>query len=338
MKIPTSLNDGGTIGVVAPSFGATIEPYKSAFENAKKTFEKKGYSLDISTSCYKDDGIGISSTPSFCASELVNMYESKNNDILISCGGGELMCEILPYIDFKRLENAAPKWFVGYSDNTNFTFLLATILDTASIYGSCAPTYGMKKWHKVLDDTFLLLRGETSSIKGYEKWEISSKKDKDNPLSPYNLTEDKVLKTVSYKEPFKGRLLGGCLDTLLTLCGTKFDKVSNFIKKYEEDGVIWFLESCDLSVLQIKRGLWQLKMAGWFENAKGFIIGRPYNFYDEAVGLDRHLAVTTVLEELNLPIILDADLGHLPPSLPIITGAYANVSILDENIVIDYKI
>lgn len=50
------------------------------------------------------------------------MYESNVNDVLISCGGGELMCEILPYVDFDRIKAAKPKWYLGYSDNTNFTF------------------------------------------------------------------------------------------------------------------------------------------------------------------------------------------------------------------------
>ena len=47
-------------------------------------------------------------------------------DAIISCGGGELMCEILRYVDFERIAQAKPKWFMGYSDNTNLTFLLTT--------------------------------------------------------------------------------------------------------------------------------------------------------------------------------------------------------------------
>ena len=40
------------------------------------------------------------------------------------------MCEILPYIDFEKIRNSEPKWFFGYSDNTNLIFLLATLCDT----------------------------------------------------------------------------------------------------------------------------------------------------------------------------------------------------------------
>ena len=51
-------------------------------------------------------------------------------------------------------------------------------------------------------------------------------------------------------------------DCLVTLCGTRFDKVDAFNEKYREDGVIWFIESCDLNVMSICRALWQLEHAG----------------------------------------------------------------------------
>ena len=75
------------------------------------------------------------------------MYTSDKSDALISCGGGELMCEILGYVDWDKIVKAEPKWFMGYSDNTNFTFLLNTIADTASVYGPCAAAFGADKLH-----------------------------------------------------------------------------------------------------------------------------------------------------------------------------------------------
>ena len=48
------------------------------------------------------------------------------------------MCETMSHVDFERLKAAEPKWYLGYSDNTKMTYLLATICDTASVYGPCA--------------------------------------------------------------------------------------------------------------------------------------------------------------------------------------------------------
>ena len=135
-----------------------------------------------------------------------------------------------------------------------------------------------------------------------------------------------------------GRLLGGCLDILILLCGTKYDKVKEFNEKYKNDGVIWFLEACDLTSLAYRRAIFQLREASWFENAKGFIIGRPARaFRDEAFGIDHYNALD-ILKDLNVPILMDCDLGHLPPSMPFICGAYAHVTYIDNNISIDYEL
>ena len=135
MRYPEFLKDRGTIGFVAPSMGCTTEPYRSAFDNAIKRFHSMGYKTIEGPNCRCDSGIGISNTPKKCAEELNESYASVDSDVLISCGGGELMCEVVPYIDFERVKQSKPKWYMGYSDNTNFTFLEATIADTAGITG-----------------------------------------------------------------------------------------------------------------------------------------------------------------------------------------------------------
>lgn len=57
-----------------------------------------------------------------------------------------------------------------------------------------------------------------------------------------------------------------------------FDKTKDFIERYKEDGIIWFLEACDLNVFSIRRAMWQMEQAGWFEHVKAFLIGRPLCF------------------------------------------------------------
>ena len=142
MKYPRSLQKGASIGFPAPSFGCSIEPYYSGFQNGLKKWQELGYKTNPGSNAYADLGIGISNTPAKCGAEFTDMYLDKENDVLIACGGGELMCEILDYVDFEAIKNAEPKWFMGYSDNTNLTYLLATICDTASIYGPCADSFG----------------------------------------------------------------------------------------------------------------------------------------------------------------------------------------------------
>ncbi len=361
MRYPKFLKENGTIGFAAPSFGCNMEPYRSAFDNAQKKFERMGYKMDLGPNCYEGCGIGISNTPEKCGHELTEHYCSEHNDVLISCGGGELMCEDLDYVDFEKIRQADPKWYMGYSDNTNFTFLLTTLCDTASIYGPCAAAFGMEPWHPAIEDAFSVLTGKKLTQSGYEQWEKESLKDEEHPLEPYNVTEPRILKCYAPKEnkyitedetsgytadktnsyslaetnekiAMEGRLIGGCLDILTNLVGTKYDNVANFVDNYKEDGIVWFIESCDLNVMSIRRALWQLEHAGWFQYAKGFLIGRPLCHGENLMGLDQYEAVIGILGKYGVPIIMDADIGHIAPMMPLVCGSYAKIEADEKNI------
>ena len=154
MRYPEFLKKNGCIGFVAPSFGCNIEPYKTAFGHALDKFEKMGYRTELGPNCYEGCGIGISNTPEKCGQELMEYYCNDTSDVLISCGGGELMCEDLPYVDFEKIREAEPKWYLGYSDNTNMTFLLTTLCDVASVYGPCAAALGMEPRKQAIKDAF----------------------------------------------------------------------------------------------------------------------------------------------------------------------------------------
>lgn len=326
MRYPDFLAPNGIIGFVAPSFGCAIEPYKSAFDNAQRKWKETGYRLHLGPNCYAQEGIGISNTPEKCGVELTEYYCSPQNDVLVSCGGGELMCEILDYVDFDKIGQADPKWYMGYSDNTNMTFLLTTLCDTAAIYGPCAAAFGMEPWHKSIQDAMDLLTGRSLRFEGYDMWEKESLKDEENPLMPYNVTEPSVIHNIPNKPlTLSGRLLGGCMDCLVNLLGTKYDKVCDFTECYKDDGILWFLESCDLNVMSIRRAMWQMEHAGWFEHCSGFVIGRPLCHGQEMMGLNQYQAVYEVIKKYNVPVIMDVDIGHLSPMVPIVCGSMARI-------------
>lgn len=339
MRYPEFLQEKGTIGFVAPSFGCATEPYKTAFVNAQSKLMGEGYKLLLGPNCYEDSGIGISNDPYECGLELNDFYCGDDADVLISCGGGELMNETIDYVDFAAIAKARPKWFMGYSDNAHFTFLLTTLCDTAAIYGPNASSFGMEPWHDAIQDAFDLLRGRKLKFSGYDLWELESKKDAEHPLEPYNAAVKSTLHTFAMKNgAMHGRLLGGCMDILNNLVGTKYDKVAEFTDRYKNDGILWFMESCEMNVLDIRRCLWHMDSAGWFRNATGFIIGRPMRFGQPMMGLDQYEAVIGVLGKYGVPILMDADIGHLPPSIPIISGAVADVLVRDNSYTIEYKL
>ena len=373
MRYPEFLKKNGRIGFIAPSFGCATEPYKTRFLKSLEAFRAAGYETVLGPNAFACEGIGISNTPEKCAGEANDFFLNDRSDVIISCGGGELMCETLNYMNFDKIAQAAPKWFMGYSDNTNFTFLLNTLCDTAAIYGPCAGAFMSREdmlagytsavcgggtlqnlctkkpeeIKEIADTMFLmgrnalrLISGEELSVKNYDKWfeehtvheEVERIDFTAHEYKQYLYHGDKAVKSLD----FSGRLLGGCLDCLANIVGTKFDKVREFTEKYKNDGIIWFLESCELNVMSQARAYWNLANAGWFENVKAFIIGRPLMFDDTFDAFDHYKAALHMLSKYNVPIIMDADIGHLDPAMPLISGAYAQVKAEDNSLSITH--
>ncbi len=333
MRYPKFLKKNGVIGLCAPSFGLSSEPYLTRAKTAISIFNDLGYKVIAGCNAYKEDEIGASSSALNRAKELMEMYSDSSIDVLVSCGGGERMIEILSYLDFDLLAKKEPKWFMGFSDNTNFTFYLTTLADVASIYGQCFPSFGRIPWHESCNDAIEVIKGKCD-IHSYKMYEPFDTKE-DSPTSPYKCSKKVCIEHLTKQEEINvsGRLIGGCLDVLVNGVGTKFDKVKEFSEKYRKDGIIFYLEACELNSFAILRSLWQLKNAGWFNNTKAFIFGRSM-LENEYMGLTPQKAIMDVLSDLNVPIIYGADIGHLPPTMAIINGCYATIRSKDNYLTI----
>ena len=79
-----------------------------------------------------------------------------------------------------------------------------------------------------------------------------------------------------------------------------------------------------MSAADIYRTLWQMRECGWLQNCSGFLYGRAAGYSDT-----RDFALTDALMSglgnLDVPVIYDADIGHVPPQMQIINGAYGRV-------------
>lgn len=337
MKKINYLQKGDKISLIAPSFGCVTEPYKTRLEVAINNLKEDGFIIDEGENIFLAKHKVRSNTAKKCAKEFMRAYESDSSAI-ISVGGGEIMCEILPFVDFKKISKLPHKFFMGFSDNTNLTYTLATISEVPTIYGVNAAAFAFKPYEYDVKDSLDLLLDKTNFTYGYPFWERYKTKNENNPLLKANYSEEKVIKVYPKQNELKikGRLLGGCLDCLVNLCGTKYDHTKEYIEKYKDDGIIWFLEACDLNPIAIQRALFQLKEAGWFKYVKGFILGRPLCYKEKMFGVNHYQAFKEILSSLKVPLIMDADLGHYAPSMPIITGVVGEVEVKNNNILIKY--
>ena len=329
---PKFIDKNSKFALVAPSFGCTTSPYEERLNKAINTFKELNIQLMLGNNIFKNEGKAASNTPILRGKEFMDAWNS-DADAIISVGGGETMIEILEHIDFDEIKSN-PKWFVGFSDNTNLTYTITTICDIETIYGVNFPNFHTHPFTYDTLDTWNMLNG-TLSFKGYKKWQLVD--DKSHLFNGYNFDQKTNIIAQNYEKPIKGRLIGGCLDCLQTLCGTKFDKTKEYCNNHNDEGIIFYLESCDFNSIALRRALTQLKYAGWFENVKMFIIGRSYSYYDETFGISMVDSYIDILGELNVPMLINVDLGHLGPSMPIRNGGLALIEYKNNNIYITYK-
>lgn len=336
MLYSTNIKKGDTIGVTATSDGNIDKIKIKRLDNAIKNFEERGYTIKETPnvrSSYK----GRSSSKEQRAKEFMKLVEDKNIAAIITARGGDFLLEILPYIDFEKIRKN-PKWIQGFSDTTGLGFCVTTICDIATIYAENFGDFGMENWHTCLENNLKILEGKEIIQESFKEYQ-SMFQDYKIGLETYKLDKKVEWKNAQNeaKIELNGRILGGCIDILVSLVGTKFDKVKEFIEKYKNDKIVWFFDNCELTSEGILRGLWQLKEAGWFSNTSGFIFGRTMT-RSSCYGISFEEAVEEVLQELNVPIILEADIGHLPPQFTIINGAIVHIVSKDGKGKIDFTL
>lgn len=324
------------IAVTAPSDGNSKEFDYRRLDFAKANLNKKGVEV-IETANVRTSNKGRSSDALERARQFMQVWDAPDVAAVISAKGGDFLMEMLPCIDFDKIKSN-PKWFQGYSDNTGLAFTITTLCDIASVYCNNFNDFAMKNWHQSLANNWDILCGRNVIQTSYEKYQDGFF-DGDNGDEGYylnHLTEWKAACGCDSSVKMSGRLIGGCLDVLLNLVGTGYDKVKEFVSKYRADGILWYMESFSLSSEALERGLWQLGQAGWFDNVTGFIFGRPAFFTSDS-DTSYEEAVMNVLAKYNVSVILDADIGHKPPQFTMINGAVCTIEFDGTNGVLSYK-
>ncbi|WP_154973949.1 S66 family peptidase [Priestia megaterium] len=329
------LTSNPTIGVTAPSSGVP-KPLHSMFSLSCERMEEKGFSVIPGETVWTQHK-AKSASPKNRANELQGMIADENVDIIIPPWGGELLIEILEHLDFTKWKT---KWVLGYSDTS--VLLLAITLNTgiATAHGTnfvdlrgeyWDPTTAM--WQQVLTTK----EGESVAQVSSDSYQTEWQHDNPSPCV-FHLTEQTAWKhTESSDVHIEGRLLGGCIDVIRHLAGTSFGDVKAFREKHiPSEPVIWYFDNCELTTVDLRRSLLQLKLAGWFDNCSGILFGRssanePVDFYT-AEDVYHDLA-----SDLDIPVVYDIDCGHLPPQLTLINGAYASVNVeRDKGTVVQY--
>ncbi len=336
MLYPKFISKNSCIGIPTPSDGAYDELKKAKYKNAIKNYEKLGYKLLLSENLFNSYR-GRSASFKERAKEFNEMLKSKEVDMIICAAGGEFLVEMLSYVDFELIK-VNPKFVVGFSDPTGLLYSITTKYDIATIYGHNFSSIGVESLGQSERDFLEIIKGNLIVEHSYPFYE-NERIEKVTGLEPDNLTEKVYWKTLDNKEVnVTGRIIGGCFDLISELSGTKYDGIDEFNKKYKEDGIIWYFDNCEITMEETIRTLWKMNELNYFKYAKAIIFGRfgvesTYFDYDTKSCLE-----DSVINELGIPIIYDADISHKAPSLTIINGSIATVEVNDGKGKIEFEL
>jgi muramoyltetrapeptide carboxypeptidase LdcA involved in peptidoglycan recycling len=273
------------------------------------------------------------------AEEFMELYLNESVKAIIPPWGGELLIDMLPYLDYEAISKSGPKWVMGFSDMSVLLLNFLTCLDFATAHGPNLLDFGADPIDETVVESLRFMCNEadfkqvsTALYQGV--WSDIEK----NSKMPYNLTEKTEVKALHNEREIQmeGRLIGGCLDAICKLIGTPYAPIEAFRNRQAPSGYIWYLESCEMNAADISRTLIQMKLSGWFDGASGLMYGR-LDGYSDVQDYTFEDALEKLASELNIPVIYDVDIGHLPPQWTLINGASAKIHYKDGKVSIVQK-
>ena len=322
--VPPPLEENDIIGFVSPSAGlAGIFKYR--VKRAINWFKEQGFKVKLGKNFWKTGY--IAGEPEERISDLNEMIHDNSIKAIICAIGGEHSIQLLKYVDFKAFRKT-PKIFVGFSDITVLHLAFYKVLKAQTFYGPMVLTQ-FGEYPKPFDYT----------VEHFFK--VVMRKEKVIEIKPTSYT-DQFLDWFKYKtvarSKFKknkflwlregiarGRLVGGCLPSILRVAGTKYlPSFKNSIvfletPEGEKPGKPYPIEKVDAD-------LSQLIEIGIFDKAKGLILGIPYR-YTEKMKKKFYQLILKRLKDFDFPILANINFGHTDP---IITIPYGSIGILNS--------
>jgi muramoyltetrapeptide carboxypeptidase LdcA involved in peptidoglycan recycling len=327
LRFPRPLRPGDRIGVTAPSAGVE-GPSVARIDFCVDWLRGRGYDVVLGE-CLK--GPGLTSAPAEQrAAELTRMLADPEIACVVPPWGGETAIDLVDLLDWDVLADAEPTWLVGYSDMSTVLLPITTRLGWATLHGDnladtpYAVPDGLLHWLDLAGGEGPFVQRDSGLVADWVRFEQDPE-----------ATQWKHVREGSWEVlgggslDVSGRLVGGCIETVANLAGTPYGDVRTWAETLDEPrgvgSTIVYLEACEEHAVSICRYLHALRLAGWFDRAAAVLVGRT-NAPDHP-DLTQREAVVDALGRLDLPVVLDLEIGHVPPHLPLVNGALARVVV-----------
>jgi muramoyltetrapeptide carboxypeptidase len=322
---PTPLQKGARIEVPAPSMGVPADLH-DRLRASQASLTGRGF--DVRVREHATRGGLVPADAAERARDLADAFRC--GDAVLPPWGGELAIELLDALDWHALAESGA-WFAGWSDISTLLLPLTTMTGLATLHGANLMD---EPWELPLEFSRWTDVASLPSGGSFEQQSAPYRRDRpwgewaDEPLDRDRAYEAPTRWRALDGSPdvaMRGRLIGGCLETVSLLAGTRYGDVPGFARRHAPEGTIVYLEAAEADAISVARMLRSLRLAGWFDAASGVLIGRTGG--PAAGGLTQDDAVRRALGDLGLPVVLDFDAGHQPPQLPLVNGALADVTL-----------
>ena len=287
--IPSKLNIGDTIGVVAPS-APLINENIEEINNSKKRSEDRGFKVKFSKNLFSNTN-GYSATAIEKAEDINSMFLDKSVNMIWCAKGGENSNSVFDYLDYDAIKEN-PKIICGYSDITSLTNVINSQTGLVTFSGTNFKTIST-------DETDYSLKDAINKFV-YEKKDLGVPED-------YKVLNPGVC---------EGELIGGNVSLTRGLVAGKYS--INFENK------ILFLEELgyETGPALLSNFLYYMKQNGVFSKISGLWLGN----YSHESGVEIEKIVFDVLgNEINFPIIKSNNFGHIEEKIVIPIGVKARI-------------
>jgi muramoyltetrapeptide carboxypeptidase len=329
---PPVLGRGDTIAFISPSSRVnTLFPRR--IQKATSFFQTQGFKIKV----FYNETLPFDhlSAIRLRCSEIHSAFSDPGVKAIICTIGGLSADELLPHLDYDLIRKH-PKVFCGYSDITILHHALFTQCGLRTFYGPAViPEFGeaggpmkftVDSFFKMVMDKFekqSIPRSATHTME-FKNWLSADEDNKPRALIP--APQWKWLKPGRVQ----GRLYGGCLPSLIQLCGTKYlpDYTGRILllELPEGDG-----PGTPFSLDAARSAMANLRNAGILEKVAGIVIGRPY-MYDEKMTAAFEKMLVDQSYGLEIPILANVDTGHSDPMLTLPLDAMVSLdSEADEH-------
>ncbi|MBR0500523.1 MAG: LD-carboxypeptidase [Bacteroidales bacterium] len=287
---PEFLKKGDTVAVVAMASSLSEQSRKTM--HWKEMLESWGLKVKTGKHLYDSAPGEFAGSDADRAADITEMLLDPEVKALISFRGGYGSMRTLRALDL-NLFTEHPKWLVGFSDITVFHAMLQS-RDIESIHGAMPSTLGPDS--AVSEESLRkALFGEVSSYR--------------TAPHPYSITGKA-----------RGRLVGGNLSLIVSCLRTPWEN-------HLDRSSILLIEDVDERMYNLDRMLLTLQQGGFFERAKGIIVGQ----FTDTSGEDewQRKAIDLVREYMpaDKPVLFGLDCGHEHPNYSLYLGREVTLDV-----------